>query len=125
MDTAAFRQHFFFDARCDGQAVSFAALILHPRRQEVLTSRFLQELTTPCFLRSDGQAVACKNLMETAAFRQHFFLLMPGVIARGILQALMQHSHPMWQEISDIQVSAAISTLCFSEVMVNLLPAKI
>ena len=44
MDTAAFRQHFFFDARCDGQAVSCSSnATLHPRRQEFLTSKFLQE----------------------------------------------------------------------------------
>ena len=74
MDTAAFRQHFFFDARCDGQAVSFAALMQHAALggRNFLHPRFCRNFHT-VFLRSDGQAVACKNLMDTAAFRQHFF----------------------------------------------------
>ena len=186
MDTAAFRQHFFFDARCDGQAVSFAALMQHAAQggRNFLHPRFCRNFHT-VFLRSDGQAVACKNLMDTAAFRQHFFF-----DARCDGQAVSCSSnatlHPRRQEfltskflqefphrvsqkwwsscclqksdghcsipptlffwcqvwwsscffcgsnsppkeagISYIQVSAGISTPCFSEVMVKLLPAKI
>ena len=91
METAAFRQHFFFDARCDCKRY-LAALMQHSTQcgRNFLHPGFCSNFQT-VFLRSDGQPVACKNLMDTAAFRQHFFL-MPGVMVKRYLAALMQHS---------------------------------
>ena len=73
METAAFRQHFFFDARCDCKRY-LAALMQHSTQcgRNFLHPGFCSNFHT-VFLRSDGQPVACKNLMDTAAFRQHFF----------------------------------------------------
>ena len=114
---------FFFDARCDGQAVFFAALILHPRRQEFLTSRFLREFphrvsqkwwSSCCLQKSDGHC----SIPPTLVF------LMPGVMVKRYLAALMQHATQGGRNFLH-PVSAGISTPCFSEVMVKLLPAKI